>query len=71
MPVLFDVVQTRSALGFAANHPPAGWNIGEDWLRCSSSLTKTKILPLLSSNGLMLISSPDRQVETSKPWSKG
>ena len=28
-PVLFDVVQTRSAVRFAVNHPPAGWNIGE------------------------------------------
>jgi hypothetical protein len=29
MPVLFDVVQTRRAFGFATNHWPAGWNIGE------------------------------------------
>src|ERR1700740_2149906 len=29
-PVLFDVVQTRSPVGFAVNPPPAGWNIGED-----------------------------------------
>src|SRR6185369_3541128 len=29
-PVLFDVVQTRSAVRFAVNHPPAGWNVGED-----------------------------------------
>src|SRR5277367_1540642 len=28
-PVLFDVVQTRSALRFAVDHPPAGWYIGE------------------------------------------
>src|ERR1700737_488814 len=28
-PVLFDVVQTRSAVRFAVNHPPAGWNVGE------------------------------------------
>ena len=28
-PVLFDVVQTRSAVRFAVNHPPTGWNIGE------------------------------------------
>src|SRR6476469_9051533 len=28
-PVLFDVVQTGSAVGFAVNHPPAVWNIGE------------------------------------------
>src|SRR6202030_620029 len=28
-PVLFDVVQTGSAVRFAVHHPPAGWNIGE------------------------------------------
>jgi hypothetical protein len=28
-PVLFDIFQTRSALGFAVNHPPASGNIGE------------------------------------------
>src|SRR6476660_3481915 len=28
-PVLFDEVQTRTAVRFAVNHPPAGWNIGE------------------------------------------
>jgi hypothetical protein len=28
-PVLFDVVQTRGAVRFAVNHPPACWNIGE------------------------------------------
>src|SRR6476660_8661345 len=28
-PVLFDVVQTRSAVRFAVSHPPTGWNIGE------------------------------------------
>lgn len=32
-------------------------------LYCSSSLTKTNKLPLSSSNGLMLASSPDRLVE--------
>ena len=31
MPVLFDVVQTPGAFGFAGNYPPAGWNIGEGW----------------------------------------
>ena len=29
-PVLFDIVQTRGAVRFAVNHPPAGWNIGKD-----------------------------------------
>src|ERR1700687_1352644 len=28
-PVLFDVVQTRSAVRFAVDHPPAGWNVGK------------------------------------------
>ena len=28
-PVLFDVVETRRAVRFALNHPPAGGNIGE------------------------------------------
>src|ERR1700751_4870135 len=28
-PILFDVFQTRSAVRFAVNHLPAGWNVGE------------------------------------------
>ncbi len=30
-PVLFDVVQARSARRFAVNHPPTCWNVGERW----------------------------------------
>src|SRR5271168_5000471 len=56
-PVLLDVVQTPSAVGFAVSHSPAGRNIDErrpQAVCCSSSLTKIKKLPLSSSNGLML-----------------
>jgi hypothetical protein len=28
-PVLFDVLETRSAVRFAVNHLPTGWNVGE------------------------------------------
>jgi len=38
-PVLFDVVQTRSAVRFAVNYPPAGWNVGDRII-----LTETRLL---------------------------
>jgi hypothetical protein len=64
MPVLFDVVQTPGAFGFAVNHPAAGCNIGEGWPQA--------VLPFVTETRLLLSGwcssvPPDHQVESSKP----
>jgi hypothetical protein len=66
MPVLSDKVQTRSALGFATNHPPGGWNIGKRWPQAVLPLDRDETAVI----GLVLIGSPDHQVERSKIQSK-
>lgn len=46
MPLLFDVVQTPGAFGFAVNHPPTGWTIGEGWQQA--------VLPFVAETKLLL-----------------
>ena len=46
MPVLFDVLQTPGAFGFAVNHPAAGCNIGEGWQQA--------VLPFVAETKLLL-----------------
>ena len=68
-PVLFDVVQTRSAVRFAVNHPPAGWNIGEGRPQAVLLLVvdQDEKVPSSSSNGLLPIGSPPAALRVAVP----